>query len=163
MFKRTCLGVLLGVTLTACATTHAEGTHDNASFNQFNALQTVAIHPAVGDFSSSDKTITLEKIMSDPDWISRQPESEYWSSDSQSIFYKQKQQGNALRDLYQQSLNGEAPKQVAFSSYALVSNKQEAYNITGTLRAFVFDGDIFVEEVKSSHALSSSNCVFLVF
>lgn len=149
MLKRTCLGALLGVTLTACAATHAEGTHDNANFNRFNALQNVALQPAVGNFSATDQVITLEKIMSDPDWMGRQPEGQYWSSDSQSVFYKQKQEGNSLRDLYQQKVTADNAEQVALSSYALVSNKDEVFNVDGSLRAYVFDGDIFVEEVST--------------
>lgn len=149
MFKRTCLGALLGVTLTACAATQAQGTHDNTNFDRFNALQDIAIQPAVGRFSSSDKTITLEKIMSDPDWISRQPEAQYWSSDSMSVIYKQKQLGNSLRDLYQHTLTSKDPKQVPFSAYSVVSNTQEVYRHENNLRAYVFNGDIYVENTKT--------------
>ena len=50
--------------------------------------------------AAAEAELTLEKIMSDPDWISRRPENPYWSDDGRTIYYQRKRQGSEIRDLY---------------------------------------------------------------
>ena len=45
------------------------------------------------------REITLELIMSHPDWIGNAPTSPYWADDSRSIYYLQKRPGEEESDL----------------------------------------------------------------
>ncbi|MDT0594356.1 S9 family peptidase [Glaciecola petra] len=50
-------------------------------------------------------SLTMEQIMSDPDWLGRQPENAYFSADGDSILYSRKREGAVVRDLFITSAN----------------------------------------------------------
>jgi len=54
------------------------------------------------------REITLELVMSDPDWLGRAPESPYWADDGASVYFSQKQLGEKERDLLRIDLDGES-------------------------------------------------------
>lgn len=100
--------------------------------------------------TNGDIAISLEQIMSDPDWMGRSPESWYWGDDSQTIFYKQKQLGNPLRDLYSKSISakGNGEKQT-LSDLHKVSDRFAVENTQGTKEAYIFEGNVFVKTLAT--------------
>ncbi|MFT5815714.1 MAG: hypothetical protein ACI9VT_003488, partial [Psychroserpens sp.] len=88
---------------------------------------------------ASATTITLEKIMSDPDWFGRSPESWYWGDDSQTIFYKQKRVGNPLHDLVQKNVsthgNGDLVK---LAQMHVVADNNAVMNNASTHEVYTF-------------------------
>jgi dipeptidyl aminopeptidase/acylaminoacyl peptidase len=54
-----------------------------------------------------DDELTLELIMSDPDWLGRAPQRPYWADDSESAYYLQKREGSRLQDLFRIDFDGE--------------------------------------------------------
>jgi len=50
--------------------------------------------------------LTLERIMSDPDWLGRQPQRPFWADDSGAVYFLQKRQGSRLNDLFRSDLDG---------------------------------------------------------
>lgn len=101
------------------------------------------------DKATSDE-ITLEKIMSDPDWFGRAPESWYWGDDSNTIFYKQKQLGNPLRDLWVKDVasNTKAQK-VSLSEQHKVANNNAKKNANGRFEVYSFAGNVFVKNLDN--------------
>ncbi len=87
------IAAAISISLVACASTEQKKVvlESNAPI-----ASEIAAKTAVGQASST--TITLEKIMSNPDWMGRSPESWYWGDDSETVFYQQKREGNPLRD-----------------------------------------------------------------
>jgi len=90
--------------------------------------------------------LTLKQIMSDPDWLGRQPEDAYWSADSATIAYYRKQEGNPIRDLWLATPNIAGNGQKA----SLASIHQYEYD--EIIRdndmdfvAWIFEGNIFVQ------------------
>ncbi|WP_350608773.1 hypothetical protein, partial [Pseudoalteromonas sp. MER144-MNA-CIBAN-0113] len=59
--------------------------------------------------------ITLEQAMAHPDWLGRQPERAFWGSDSATIIYARKEQGNELRNLFSQSITSQSAEQIALN------------------------------------------------
>jgi dipeptidyl aminopeptidase/acylaminoacyl peptidase len=108
----------------------------------------VLAKPSVGVTSAT--RITLEKIMSNPDWFGRSPESWYWGDDSQTVFYKQKRQGNPLRDLVQKNLstqgNGELVK---LAQMHVVADTNAVLNNTRTHEVYTFEGNVFVKTLAT--------------
>ncbi len=94
--------------------------------------------------------ITLEKIMSDPDWMGRSPESWYWGDDSNSVFYQQKQHGNPLRDLFKKSLANGEPEKVALADLHRLSDRNAVLNKTRTKEAYIYSGNVFVKDLTTS-------------
>ncbi|NQY65484.1 MAG: S9 family peptidase [Alteromonadaceae bacterium] len=112
----------------------------------------VIVTPAI--VHQSDDIISLKQVMADPDWFGRAPESWYWGDDNQTVFYKQKREGNPLRDLFRKNINvqgnGERVKlaemHVADDSYALK-------NQAGTHEVYSFEGNVFVKDLKTGTVL----------
>ena len=44
--------------------------------------------------------LTLDRIMGNPDWISRAPENPYWSDDGRFVYYSRKREASELKDLF---------------------------------------------------------------
>src|SRR5215213_1098587 len=61
------------------------------------ALASAAVPFAAAETSSG---VTLEKIMSDPDWIGTPPENPYWADDGRAVYFERKRTGSDVRDLY---------------------------------------------------------------
>ena len=139
------IAAAISISLVACASTEQKKV---ALENNVSAASEVAATPAVGVASST--TITLEKIMSNPDWMGRSPESWYWGDDSQTVFYKQKREGNPLRDLVQKNLstqgNGDLVK---LAQIHVVADSNAVLNSAGAHEAYAFEGNVFVKTLAT--------------
>jgi len=139
------IAAAISISLVACASTEQKKV---ALENNASAASEVVASPAAGVASST--TITLEKIMSNPDWMGRSPESWYWGDDSQTVFYKQKREGNPLRDLVQKNLstqgNGDLVK---LAQMHVVADSSAVLNSAGTHEAYAFEGNVFVKTLAT--------------
>jgi dipeptidyl aminopeptidase/acylaminoacyl peptidase len=98
----------------------------------------------------SQGEITLEKIMSDPDWMGRSPESWYWGDDSQTVLYQQKQLGNPIRDLMRKSLQEKGNgKKVNLANMHINADRNAQKNRADTHEVYVFEGNVFLKEIES--------------
>ena len=139
------IAAAISLSLVACASTEQKKL---ALESHLPVASEIAATPALGQASST--TISLEKIMSDPDWFGRSPESWYWGDDSITVFYQQKRQGNPLRDLVQKKLssqgNGELVKLAQMHVFA---DKNAVLNNAGSHEAYAFEGNVFIKELAS--------------
>ena len=75
------------------------------------AEKTTTAATATAAAAAAGEAITLELIMSDPDWIGNRPTDPYWSDDGGAVYFEQKRSGEELRDLIRIDLeNGEATR-----------------------------------------------------
>src|ERR1700737_3096030 len=56
--------------------------------------------PAASPAHPGQPDITLDKIMSDPDWIGPAAKDAYWSADGRSVYYSAKRSGSPIVDLH---------------------------------------------------------------
>ncbi len=139
------IAAAISFSLVACASTEQKKTVLDSSTP---VVSNVSATPAAGIANST--TITLEKIMSDPDWFGRSPESWYWGDDSETVFYKQKREGNPLRDLVQKNLSSEGNGElVKLAKMHVVADKNAVLNRAGTHEAYAFEGNVFVKELAN--------------
>jgi len=110
---------------------------------RFN-LQTQQIQSETGT-----KPMTMEQAMAHPDWLGRQPELAYWSTDSQSVIYQRKQAGNELRDWYQVPANGTTSTAVAFNDLDDIGAAGQIFSADGKFAAWIFEGNIFIEALTT--------------
>ena len=61
------------------------------------------------DATGTADELTLELIMSDPDWLGRQPQRPFWADDSGAIYFLQKREGSRLNDLFRVDLPESMP------------------------------------------------------
>jgi len=97
--------------------------------------------------------LTLKQIMSDPDWLGREPEDAFWSADSASVGYYRKQQGNPIRDLWLASPNmaGNGQK-VSLASIHQYEYDEIIRDKDIDFVAWIFEGNIFVQS-KANKAI----------
>ncbi|WP_286272661.1 S9 family peptidase [Thalassotalea hakodatensis] len=100
--------------------------------------------------ASGEIELTLEKIMSDPDWMGRSPEGWYWGDDSNTIYYQQKREGNPIRDLFRKSLqqSGNGAK-VNLAEYHQVKDRFAVKDQQGKREAYIFEGNVFVKTLAT--------------
>lgn len=162
------LSLALCVSLSACTT---------SQLNNDEAISTqsiVATGAEIAQVEASSLTeqklnkhyeITLERIMADPDWMGRSPESWYWGDDNHTVFYKQKQLGNPLRDLYQVDVSSNDAKMktdtdnalVALSDLHQVEDKNAQTNQDGTHEIYIFKGNVFVKTIATKQVKQLTN------
>jgi dipeptidyl aminopeptidase/acylaminoacyl peptidase len=150
MFKLTPNGILFASTtifLFACSATQTVepfvSKADVAQSKIIKATQSIA--------TKTQFKLTLEQIMADPDWMGRQPSAAYWADNSQSVYYRQKQQSSPLFDLWTKRLNekGNGTK-VELTQLHLHAYKNRILNQNRDIAAWVFEGNIFVKNLVDS-------------
>ncbi|MFT5674413.1 MAG: dipeptidyl aminopeptidase/acylaminoacyl peptidase [Paraglaciecola sp.] len=158
--------------LFACAGTNEA----NVSHSATNTVAPTAIIEPVQTSSltlSPDpegKEIALKQIMSDPDWLGRQPFSSYWGDDSNSIFYKRKQAGSPVSDLWQRPLNQNGNGQkVSLKQIHEHAYQNRIISPYSSKSAWLFEGNLFVKNLDSNiisqltrNAAKPSNLKFLI-
>ncbi|WP_440874224.1 prolyl oligopeptidase family serine peptidase [Thalassotalea sp. PLHSN55] len=136
---------LVAFSLTACTANDVMQSTETPT-----ASNTATVTSIANKNADVSNIITLEQIMSDPDWFARSPESWYWGDDSNTIFYQQKRAGNPVRDLFSKSIEqvGNGSK-TDLARLHVFADKNAVLNQTGTKEAYVFQGNVFVKDLKS--------------
>ncbi|HEY5264284.1 MAG TPA: prolyl oligopeptidase family serine peptidase [Steroidobacteraceae bacterium] len=112
------------------------------------AVASTASTPAPADAHAARPGITLEKIMSDPDWIGAFIDDAYWSADGRAVYYSAKRGGSPIVDLHRIDL-GNDKDQVVQPKAMAEADAPAIYDRTGKRAAFARNGDIFVRDVAS--------------
>ena len=105
--------------------------------------------------SIQSKLLTLEMIMADPDWMGRQPTSAYWSDDSQSVYYQQKQLASPVFDLWEKPINEKGKgkgngNKVELTQLHLHDYNSRILNQSKDTAAWVFEGNVFVKSLPNN-------------
>ncbi len=93
--------------------------------------------------------VTLELIMSDPDWLARSPENPYWADDSNHVLFERKREGEQFNDLWRASLDGSVPLRLSDSELADVDAPDGDWSRDRRIKVYERDGDIFWKDVSS--------------
>lgn len=133
----------VALSLVACTTTAPKVSNliANKPVEVFSATQPLL----------TGNTLTMKQIMDDPTWMGTAPSRAAWR-DNNSIFYSLKQEGSPLFDVYWQSLNGAAQK-LSLSNIHLASQTSGIFNQDKSMKAFLYQGNIFVKNVISNNIL----------
>jgi len=91
--------------------------------------------------------LTLERIMAHPDWLGRQPEAPYWSSDGGSVYFQRKREGEETRDLYRIDLEERETVRVSDSDRGGADGAGGNWNRERRRRVFVKAGDVFIRDL----------------
>ncbi|MGH8030845.1 MAG: prolyl oligopeptidase family serine peptidase [Luteimonas sp.] len=93
--------------------------------------------------------LTMAQIMADPDWIGAGVEQAWWSWDGTSTYYTLKRDGGAIRDTYQQTIDGGTAARLDGAALAGIDGAQQVVDTAGARMAFVRSGDVFVRDLRS--------------
>ena len=92
--------------------------------------------------------LTLEQIMANPDWIGPPVEDAYWSIDGRSVYFKLKENGSSIRDLYRVDAAGGTPVKLDDAQLASADGPA-VFDRAHQRAAFLRHGDVFVRELRS--------------
>src|ERR1700722_6077427 len=104
--------------------------------------------PVTTPASSAQSAVTLEEIMSDPDWIGAAVRDVYWSADGRAIYYSAKRSGSPIVDLHRVDI-ADRKDQVIEPKAMPDADGPSVFDDAGKLAAFVRNGDIFVRDIGS--------------
>ncbi len=93
--------------------------------------------------------ITLELIMSDPDWIGNAPEDPYWADDGRAVFFSQKRVGEEHRDLIRIDLSTGERRVVADAERGAVDAPGGKHSRDRRSKVFAREGDVYVKDLGS--------------
>ena len=108
---------------------------------------------ATGALAQPAQPPTLEQIMADPDWIGPPVEQAWWRWDGRAAQYRLKRAGGAIRDTWQQALDGGAAARIEGAGLADLDAAGAVYDAGGARMAFVRNGDVFVRDLRSGALL----------
>ncbi|TMO02459.1 prolyl oligopeptidase family serine peptidase [Pseudoalteromonas sp. S558] len=138
------LAVASSIVLAGCSATA------NTSSLQQNTLATKVAAVVNTPADTGSQNITLEQAMAHPDWMGNQPENAFWSADSTTVIYAQKEQGSILRDFYSQAITSQTAQQVALNNLHMLGAKNAVYSKDKSLQAYTFKGNVFVKNIKTN-------------
>jgi dipeptidyl aminopeptidase/acylaminoacyl peptidase len=104
--------------------------------------------PVTPPASGAGNVITLEKIMSDPDWIGAAVRNVYWSADGRAVYYSAKRSGAPIVDLHRVDIKSRKD-QVIEPKAMPDADGPPVFDDAGKRAAFVRNGDIFVRDIGS--------------
>jgi dipeptidyl aminopeptidase/acylaminoacyl peptidase len=95
-------------------------------------------------------TLTVEKIMRDPQWIGTSPSSPYWSADGSKLYFDWNPEKAPSDSLYFITLQNKNPQKASVQEKQNhLSANRIHYNLNKTAFTYEKDGDIFYQEIKS--------------
>ncbi len=103
---------------------------------------------SAGATPASQQSITLERIMSDADWIGAAVKDAYWSVDGRAAYYSVKRSGSPIVDLRRVDL-ADRNDQIVEPKAMAGADARAVFDAAGKRAAFARSGDIFVRDVAS--------------
>jgi dipeptidyl aminopeptidase/acylaminoacyl peptidase len=107
-----------------------------------------AAPPAAPAATTPAQTLTLAKIMANPDWIGSPVEDAYWGVDGQNLYFKLKRAGSSIRDLYRVSANGGAPVKLSGAELAAAPGPA-VFDRAHAHATYLRHNDVFVRDVAT--------------
>ncbi|NNF51763.1 MAG: S9 family peptidase [Gammaproteobacteria bacterium] len=95
-------------------------------------------------------SLSLEKIMADPDWMGNAPEDSWFSPDGSMVFYKQKREGSSARDWFVIDAAGGEAELIPAQEYSEVPGSGQVWNRGRDALAWIFDGDVYVHSMTGA-------------
>lgn len=113
-------------------------------------VSALSIHTA-----SAASNITLERAVTNPDWIGPPVENPFWSADGR-LHYQLKRPGSAERDLYQVDPQSGESRRLDMQEAAGADWSEAVFDAQRRRAAFVRNNDIFVRDIASGELIQAT-------
>lgn len=98
------------------------------------------------DRDAQAPAITLEQIMSDPDWIGRFPRDPWWSDDGRRVYWYRKREGSDIRDVWMTDLGTGQSQRVPDDQLGTIDAPGGSVSSDGRWRVYAWQGDLFLRD-----------------
>ncbi|MEM0912040.1 MAG: S9 family peptidase, partial [Pseudomonadota bacterium] len=145
--KHTCLTFCFTALLISCTSTETQNAAPDASdFNTDVIVQQTSV-----DTPNTPEAVelTLKQIMSDPDWLGRQPESPGFAPMSDSVVYERKREGSVVRDLYVTQTGSGNGQKVDLKELHRYKADEYIDDPKMPFVSWTFEGNVFIRERQS--------------
>ncbi|GAB5495167.1 MAG: S9 family peptidase [Phycisphaerales bacterium] len=109
--------------------------------------------PAFSQPGDDTHGITLEKIMSDPEWIGLFAERSYWSDDGGAVMFYRDQAGKAVEDLIEFDLETNEERVVSDAERSALAQTSWVYNPDRTMRVCSRGGDLILVDISADKSV----------
>lgn len=96
-----------------------------------------------------EQALTLEQVMAEPDWIGNPVEQAWWSVDGQSVYYRSKAAGSALRDTHRITLADGVDTLLATDAAVTINTRSPVIHPAGGSALFIRHGDVFYRDLMT--------------
>ncbi len=95
--------------------------------------------------------VTMEKIMSNPEWLGIPPENPYWADDGRAVYFERKRPGEEINDLYRLDLEGEgsAPVRIADAERGRIDVAGGDWSADRRRKVYARAGDLYVKDLTA--------------
>jgi len=103
--------------------------------------------------NTSDKleVLSLDQIMSAPDWMGNSPQNPFWSNDDASVYYSQKAVGHHHQQHFKLDFKTNLLATIKSpDDWLLEAASHGELNQTKTHLVFTFQGDVYIQDQKNS-------------
>lgn len=94
-------------------------------------------------------SLTMEQIMSDPDWLGRQPENVYFTADGEDIVYARKREGSIVRDLFITKANQGNGSLVEHRNRHLYDYDTKVDDQDFDFVGWIYEGNVFTQNKRT--------------
>lgn len=113
----------------------------------FALLLPLALSPAA--LAQTPSPLTLEQVMAEPDWIGAPVERAWWAWDGQRVQYELKRDASAVRDTFEQAVQGGAAQRVGDAQRATLDAGNPVYDAGRQRMLLVRNNDLFVRDLRN--------------
>ncbi|HET7586976.1 MAG TPA: prolyl oligopeptidase family serine peptidase [Gammaproteobacteria bacterium] len=99
----------------------------------------------------SGDALTLEQIMSNPDWISVPALNPYWSADGRRVYFEKQPHGSSVETLYSVAANGGNVRMVPLRGWSATGSNDAIYNRGLSRQAWIAHGDLYIRDLRNGH------------
>ncbi|MBT1449507.1 prolyl oligopeptidase family serine peptidase [Glaciecola sp. XM2] len=132
--------------VSGCVATAADSNTVSASpSSNFNTTTMTQQTANAAPQQAQSVELTMEQIMSDPDWLGRQPQDAFFSPDGKSMMYYRKREGSVIRDLYATGIGQGNGDKVPLASLHEMSFDEKIDDKDHDFIAWIYEGDVFAK------------------
>ena len=116
---------------------------------RFRSLVLASLAAVTSLGATAQTPITLDQAMANTDWIGSPVESAWWAWNGQGVLYTLKRANSPLRDIYSQSVTGDAATRLDDAALASIDAGSPVFDAGHTRMLFVRHGDVFERDLRS--------------
>jgi len=109
----------------------------------------LAMSPVIAQETPPEQPLTLERIMTDPDWIGPPVEAGWWSMDGGHVYYRVKREGSPVRDIHRVDTGGEGDTVLAPEQLANIAGEAPVYDAGRERALYIHHGDVYLHDLDS--------------